>query len=137
MYLFEQAKEQIESLRRFLKPSHLLTNIEINKYYQDEARFSVFYSRNNLPKIKDGAYVISFDKNESVGTHWIAFYMETSNYSTYFENFDVKHIPKKIKTFLGNRGITTNTFRIQTYKSIWCGYFFIGFIDSCVMEKAC
>ena len=99
MYLFEQAKEQIESLRRFLKPSHLLTNVEINKCYQDEARFSFFYSRNNLPKIKDGAYAISFDKNESEGTHWIAFYMETSNYSTYFDNFDVKHIPKKIKIF--------------------------------------
>ena len=28
----------------------------------------VFYSRNNLPKIEDGAYVIHFDEYESIGS---------------------------------------------------------------------
>ena len=27
-----------------------------------------FYSRNNLPKIEDGAYVIHFDEYESIGS---------------------------------------------------------------------
>ena len=40
-------------------PSHPLTNFEIEKYYQNEPKFNGVYSRNNLPKIKDGAYVIS------------------------------------------------------------------------------
>ena len=40
---------------------HLLTNFEIQKYRQHEPIFSVVYSRNNLPKIKDEAYVINLD----------------------------------------------------------------------------
>ena len=33
------------------------------------------YSRNNLSKIKDGAYIINLDEYESTGTQWIALYM--------------------------------------------------------------
>ena len=40
---------------------HLLTNFEIQKYYQNESKFNGVYSRDNLAKIKDGAYVINFD----------------------------------------------------------------------------
>ena len=31
-------------------PSHILTNFEIQNYYQNEPRFNDVYSRNNLPK---------------------------------------------------------------------------------------
>ena len=48
---------------------HPLTNFEIQKYYQSERKFNGVYSRNNLPKIKDGAYVINLDEYEPVGTH--------------------------------------------------------------------
>ena len=34
---------------------HHLTKFEIKKYYQDEPKLNGVYSRNNLPKIKDGA----------------------------------------------------------------------------------
>ena len=34
---------------------HPLTNFEMQKYYQNEPKFSVVYSRNTLPKIKDGS----------------------------------------------------------------------------------
>ena len=37
-------------------PPYPLTNFEIQKYYQNEPRFNGAYSRDNLPKIKDGAY---------------------------------------------------------------------------------
>ena len=50
-------------------PSHPLTNFEIQKYYQNEPKFNGVYSRNNLPKIKDGAYVINLDEFKSIGTH--------------------------------------------------------------------
>ena len=43
-------------------PPHPLTNFEILKYYQTEPKFNGVYSRNNLPKIKDRAYVISLDE---------------------------------------------------------------------------
>ena len=32
-------------------------------------KFNGVYSRNNLPKIKDGAYVINLDEYKSIGTH--------------------------------------------------------------------
>ena len=38
----------------FLMPPHPLTNFEIQKYYQNEPKFNGIYSKNNLPKIKDG-----------------------------------------------------------------------------------
>ena len=32
---------------------------------------------------------------ESIGTHWIALYVNDSNV-TYFDSFEVEHIPKEI-----------------------------------------
>ena len=52
-----------------------------------------------------------------------------NNDVTYFDSFGVKHIPKEIKTFINNKNIKTNIFRIQAYDSVMCGYFFIRFID--------
>ena len=49
-------------------------------YYQNEPRFNVVYSRDNLPdKIKDGAYAINLDECSDVGTHWIALYVNKEN----------------------------------------------------------
>ena len=41
---------------------HHLTNFEIQKCYQNEPKFNVVYSRNDLSEIKNGAYVINFDE---------------------------------------------------------------------------
>ena len=116
-------------------PSHRLTNFEIQKYYQNEPRFNSVYSRDNWPKIKDGAYVINLDEYSDIGTHWVALYM-SNNDVTYFDSFGVEHIPKEIKAFIDpSLSITTNNFRIQGYDSIMCGYFFIGFIDFMLAGK--
>ena len=61
-------KEQLEQLRIFNLP-HPLTNFQIQKYYQNEPKFAGVYSRHNLPKIKDGEYVISLDEHKSIGNH--------------------------------------------------------------------
>ena len=45
-----------------------LTNFEIQRYYQKEPKFNGVCSRNNLPKIKDGAYINNLDEYESIGT---------------------------------------------------------------------
>ena len=50
-------------------PLHPLINFEIQKYCQKEPKFNGVYFRNNLPKIKCGAYVINLDKYKSIGTH--------------------------------------------------------------------
>ena len=114
---------------------HPLTNFEIQKYYQNEPRFNGVYSRDNLPKLKDGAYVINLGKYSDIGTHWLALYV-MNNDVTYFDSFDVEHIPKEIKAFIDRSlSITTNIFRIQAYDSIMCGYFCIGFIDFMLTGK--
>ena len=73
-------------------PLHPLTNFEIQTYYQNEPKFNSVYSRNNLPKIKDGAYVINLHEYKSIGTHWIALQVNDDNI-TYFDSFGVKYIP--------------------------------------------
>ena len=99
------------------------------KYYENEYRFNGVYYRDNLPnKIRDGAYVINLDEYSNIGTHWIALYVK-NNDITYFDSFGVEHNPKEIKEFIKNRNIKTNTFKIQAYDSIMCGYFCIRFID--------
>ena len=76
-------------------PTQHLTNFEIQKYYQNEPKFNGVYLRNNLSKIKDGAYVLNLNQYESIGTHWIALYVNGNNI-IYFDSFGVEHIPKKL-----------------------------------------
>ena len=40
-------------------PPHLWAYFEIQKYYKNQPKFNGVYSRNYLPIIKDGAYVIN------------------------------------------------------------------------------
>ena len=112
----------------FLMPPHPLTNFEIQKYYQNEPRFNEVDSRDNLTKIKDGAYIINLDEYSDIGTHWVALW-ENNNNVTYFDSFGIEHIPKEIKEFVKSKNIKTNIFRIQVYDSVKCRYFCIGFID--------
>ena len=72
-----------------------LTNFEIQKYYQNEPKFNGFCSGNNLPKVKDGAYLINLDDYKSIGTHWIALYVNVNN-TVHFDSFGVEHIPQEI-----------------------------------------
>ena len=70
-----------------------------------------------------------------VGTHWIALYI-LDNDAIYFDSFGVEHIPKEMKYFINNKNITKNIFRLQTYYSIMCGYFCIGFIGYMLKGKS-
>ena len=85
---------------------HPLTNFEIWKYYQNEPKFNGVYSRNNLPEIKDLAYVINLNKYQSIGTYWIALCVDGNNrrasYNAIFsDSFGFKHFAKEIKSFIG------------------------------------
>ena len=106
------------------------------KYYQNEPRFHGVYSRNNLPnKIKDRAYVINLDEYSDIRTHWIALYALNNNV-TYFNSFEVEHMPNEIKKFIDKYTVVTNIFRMQAYDSVMCGYFCIGFIDFMLKGKS-
>ena len=78
-------------------PPHSLTilntHFEIQTHYQKEPEFNGVYSKNNLCKIKDGAYVINHDEFKSIGTHWIALYVNGNNIK-YFDSFGVEKISK-------------------------------------------
>ena len=92
------------------------------------------YSIDNLPEIKDGAHIINLDEHSDIGTHWVALWVD-NNSVTYFDSFEVEHIPKEIKAFIGCSLSITNIFRIQAYNSVMCRYFWIGFIDFILKGK--
>ena len=51
--------------KKFLVLLHTLSNIEITKYFNYEPRFNAVFSRDNLPRIKDGGYVINLEDKQS------------------------------------------------------------------------
>ena len=82
-------------------PPHRLTNLVIQKYYQNdpkrssknESKFTGAYSRDNLSdKMKDGAHIINLGEYPDIGTHWVALYV-SNNDATYFDSFGVEFIP--------------------------------------------
>ena len=117
------------------------------KKNENEAKFNGVYSRDNLPKIKDGAYVINVDGYSDIGIHWVALYLQNDNDNIfYFNSFGVEHIPKETRAFIvnnnnnnnsnnNNKNIISNIFRTQAYDSIMCGYFCIAFIDFMLAGK--
>ena len=48
-------------------------------------------------QIKDGIYIINFEKYKSIGANWGALYVN-GDVVTYFDSFRVEYIPKKFKT---------------------------------------
>lgn len=57
-------KKEIVDIMRKVKS---LTNLEIERYYQNECRLNGVYSRNSFPK--DGICIKKLDEYKSVGTH--------------------------------------------------------------------
>ena len=101
--------------------------------------FNSVYSRNNLQKLKNGAYVINLHHSENTGTHWVVIFLKKDEV-IYFDSFGIEYIPKEIMekiehSFLGNKNIKTSIFRIQDYNSIMCGYFCILFIEYMLNNK--
>ena len=86
-------------------PPHPSTNFETKKYYQNEPKFNCVYSRNNLPKIKDGANVINLGEYASITIDWIALYVNNNNNNnvTDFDSFGVEHIPNEMKKLIGKK----------------------------------
>ena len=66
-----------------------------------EPRFNGIFSRNNLSKIKHGAYVINLDDKNDKGAHWVSLFIK--NLAVYFSDFGIQYIPQvvlnKIKSY--------------------------------------
>ena len=87
-----------------------------------------------LNKYRKRAYVINLDEYADVGTHWIALFCNRSEIVC-FDSFGVEHVPEEIKTFVGNKNIIANIFRVQANNSVMHGYFCIGLIYFMVAGK--
>ena len=70
---------------------HPLNNIEIINYFNYEPRFNGVFSRNNLSRIKDGAYVINLDDKNSKSTYWFSLSADR-NTAVYFHSFGIEYI---------------------------------------------
>ena len=113
---------------------NIASSFEIQNYYPNKPIFEGVFPQDNLPKIKDGVYIINLDEYSDIRTHWVALRVN-NNGVTYFESFGVENILKEIKTFINNINIKTSIFRIQTYDSVMCEYFCIRFIDFIFIGK--
>ena len=65
--LVKECQQQVENevpleQSGFLMPPHPLINFEVQQYHQNKPKFKGLYSRNNIPKIKYGAYVLNLDE---------------------------------------------------------------------------
>ena len=77
-------------------PLYTLTHFEIQRYYLNKPSFTGVYWKNNLPKIKNGAYAVKLNYYKSIGTNQIAFYVNGKNV-TYLDSFEMEHISKNNK----------------------------------------
>ena len=70
----------------------------------------------------------NLDKFPDIGTYWIALYALNNNV-TYFDSFEVQHIPKGIRMFIDQSIVVRFIFTIQPYDPVFCRCAWIGFID--------
>ena len=97
-------------------------------------RFNSFFSRNNLPRIKDGAYVINLDDKNIKVTHWVSLFIDR-NIAVYLDSFGIEYIPLEVLNKIRDKSITRNIFRIQDNESILCGFYCITFIEYMLAGK--
>ncbi len=79
-------------------------------------------------KPKNGGYIINLDNHDSIGSHWVAFYVRDTN-ATYFDSFGAVP-PYEVCRFLnkGNVKSIYNTSFIQDLLSNCCGFYSIYFL---------
>ena len=76
--------------KKILVPLHSLRSIEIIDYFNYKPTFNSVFSRNNLPKIRDKAYVINLDDKkvkEHIGFHY--FLTEIHQYTLILLEFNI------------------------------------------------
>ena len=107
--------------------------------------------RDNLPEIKDGAYIINLDECSVIGTHWVA--LDVQHNVTYFDSFGVEHILKEIKAIMNhwslnsstsyrplssasqNKNITTNILKYKHMIQLCVDIFALDLLILCLKEK--
>ena len=111
-----------------------MNKIEVTNYFNFELRFNGTFSRNNLPRIKDGANVINFDTKKRKVTHWVSLFIDL-NLAVYFDSFGIAYIPLKVLNKIKEKSVTHNIFRIQDNESIMSEFYCISFIEYMLTGK--
>ena len=77
-----------------------------------------FFSRNNLRRIKDGAYIINID-DKSQETNWVSLFMDRNT----ADSFGTEYIPEEVLNQIREKSVSHNIFRIQNEDSNMCGFY--------------
>ena len=66
-------------------------------------------SRNNLPRIKDGAYVINLDDKSSRWTYYVLLLID-KHITAYFDSFGIKYITQELLNKIKGISIAQNIY---------------------------
>ena len=113
---------------------HPLNNTEITNYFKYEARFIGVFSRNNLSRVKDGAYIINLHDKNSKGTCWFSLFID-KNLAVCFDSFETEYIPQEVLNKIRDGSIGYNIFRIPDNESIICVFLCNSFIEYMLVGK--
>ena len=69
----------------------------------------VLFVRNNLPRIKDGAYVINLYDKQIKGKHWISLFTDR-NTAVCFDSFGLEYNLEDVLRKITDKCITHNIF---------------------------
>ena len=118
----------------FLVPLHPLSNIEITKNWITNLGLLEFFSRDNLPRIKHGAYAINLNDKQSKEIHWVLSFID-SNTTAYFDSFRNEYILQEILNQIKDKSIMHNIFRMQSDDSTMSAFYCIAFIEYMIARK--
>lgn len=84
-----------------------------------EPSFDDAFSRDILPKTKDGAYVINLYDKQTKWTHCVSLFIDRST-TLYFDG--IEYIPHELLNKMKDTSVTNNIFRIQSddYTMLGC-----------------
>ena len=80
---------------------------------------AVFFLIDNLPRIKDGAYMINLDDKQSKGTQLVSVFID-NNLAMYFDSFEVEYIPQQVQNKIKDKSIAHNIVRILDDNYVMC-----------------
>ena len=105
------------------------------KYFESSCKLNDNFSRNNLPRIKYGVYVINFNDKNSKGII-ICQSTKVQLCILVLSQLNTKQGTQEVLNKIKDKTITRNIIRIQDNKSIMCGFYCIAFIEYMLSQKA-
>ena len=85
----------------------------------------VFFSRENSPRTKDGAYVINLHDKQCKEIHWVSLFIDRHT-AAYFDSFETEHFPEEVLNKIKGKSLYT-TYLKYKIKILLCGDFTVSF----------